>query len=788
MPAASSYDVFLSHSSKDKEFVTELYRRLTRDGVRCFFDIESIGWGDNWVKALERAIAECKYIVFVLSPDFCNSEWVEVERTSSIADDASGLKRKVRPLMLLPCRDLPTFPRFLRQVQAIDVSTSSLFEQNYPRICRELGGVLRHDLAAADRSKLPPVHPLPERHWMPYHSLGDKFVGRVGAVWDLYDSLFRDSTTILQGTGVVAGTGGLGKTQLAIEYAHRFGPVYTGGVYWVNADRGLIEMVTRISAAADVDVDTKKEDAEQAAQLWHGLNARNLPCLVILDNLPEDVALRPYLPTTGQLHTIVTTRRQDLDQSTVRLPVLSVQESVQLLNSGERQLGQSAEPLAERLGGLPLALELSKSYLNYSKNLSVPALIDEIKREGEVSVLQEFAAGYRDQLPSRHELDVVSTFQMSWRIASDSAKQILRVMGELAPAPMPQKLLRIILNFPLQSSFRDELSKGINDLARLSLVELSSNGDPLAHRLILAFARHRNAVDNASPINRCREALLEQMQRANDNPDASTNHELESLLPHAEFLVSTDQLSPENHGRLLNFIGLHHRTMGRFTAARQALYTALASAEKSFAHEHPSIAIRQSNLALVLWDLGELEEARDLLRQALAFYEQAFAAGHPSIAGSQSNLAGVLKDLGQLEEARDLLRQALASDEQSFVAGHPSIARRQSNLAMVLKDLGQLEEARDLLRQALASDEQSFAAGHPSIARSQSNLAGVLKDLGQLEEARDLMRQVLASTEQSFAPGHPSIAIDQSNLALVLHDLGQLEEARDLLTPGAGFR
>ena len=89
--AASSHDVFLGHSGKDKEFVHELYRRLTRDGVRCFFDIESIGWGDNWVRALERAIDECKYIVFILSPDFCNSKWAEVERTSSIAGDPSVL-------------------------------------------------------------------------------------------------------------------------------------------------------------------------------------------------------------------------------------------------------------------------------------------------------------------------------------------------------------------------------------------------------------------------------------------------------------------------------------------------------------------------------------------------------------------------------------------------------------------------------------------------------------------------------------------------------------------------
>ena len=125
------YRVFLSHSSKDKVFVKELYRRLTRDGVSCFFDSESIGWGENWVRALERALDECTHVVFVLSPDFCNSEWVEVERTSSIADDGGGLKRKVRPLMLRPCRELPTFPRFVRQVQAMDVSTEAEFEANY---------------------------------------------------------------------------------------------------------------------------------------------------------------------------------------------------------------------------------------------------------------------------------------------------------------------------------------------------------------------------------------------------------------------------------------------------------------------------------------------------------------------------------------------------------------------------------------------------------------------------------------------------------------------------------
>ena len=96
--------VFLSYSRKDQAFVEELYRRLKRDGVECFFDKQSIQWGDNFVLALEKGIDESDIVVAVLSPDFCKSEWATIERTSAMVEDPAGLRRRLRPLMRKPCR------------------------------------------------------------------------------------------------------------------------------------------------------------------------------------------------------------------------------------------------------------------------------------------------------------------------------------------------------------------------------------------------------------------------------------------------------------------------------------------------------------------------------------------------------------------------------------------------------------------------------------------------------------------------------------------------------------
>ncbi len=148
------------------------------------------------------------------------------------------------------------------------------------------------------------------------------------------------------------------------------------------------------------------------------------------------------------------------------------------------------------------------------------------------------------------------------------------------------------------------------------------------------------------------------MKRVYDDRDVLAYQQLEKVVPHAEFFLSSEDVGIEDAIDITNCLNYHHRKWGRYRQAEQFGRKSLELAEKKFEPGHPSIARRQSNLALVLQDLGELTEARDLLRKALASDEKNFEPGHPSIAISQSNLAMVLKALGELTEARDLLRKA----------------------------------------------------------------------------------------------------------------------------------
>src|ERR1039457_4145485 len=154
------------------------------------------------------------------------------------------------------------------------------------------------------------------------------------------------------------------------------------------------------------------------------------------------------------------------------------------------------------------------------------------------------------------------------------------------------------------------------------------------------------------------------------------------LLPHV--LAAAGDLDSTAAGRhgpdamadaswLLDRAGTYLQVHARLTDAQALLERALAITEAAYGPDHPTVAIRLNNLALIWRDLGEPGTARPLAERALAIDEAAYGPGHPEVAIRLNNLATIWQDLGEPGTARPLAERALAIGVAAYGPGHPDV-------------------------------------------------------------------------------------------------------------------
>jgi tetratricopeptide (TPR) repeat protein len=168
---------------------------------------------------------------------------------------------------------------------------------------------------------------------------------------------------------------------------------------------------------------------------------------------------------------------------------------------------------------------------------------------------------------------------------------------------------------------------------------------------------------------------------------------------------------------------------------------------------------------------ARLAEARPLAERALAITEAAYGPDHPDVAIRLNNLALIWRDLGEPGTARPLADRALAITEAAYGPDHPDVATRLNNLALIWQDLGKPGTARPLTERALAIDEAAYGPDHPDVGAALNNLATIWRDLGEPGTARPLTERALAITEAAYGPGHPTVGILRANLTALLHEI-----------------
>jgi len=827
--------VFLSYSNKDIQFVNKLYQRLIKEDIECFFDKISIKWGDNWVIAIERGLKNSDYIVIILSPSYIKSEWSTLELISTFFKDPLARRKKLRPLLLSPC-DVPTF---IQTIQHIDVSSPELFELNYPVICKELGGqsLLNFDVPV-DASKLPNVKPLPHNSRMPYASLENFFIGRISDLWNIHGLLSQKQNRENKRLCILTGMGGLGKTQLAVEYVHRFANQYAG-IYWIDSQEGILSsMIVQIQRFAGFQVDSSLPTTDQLLQVWLNLASMG-NILIVLDNFPENQSLRLWLPTISSISMLVTTRRQDLNYGKLCLREMSKEEGLELINSGEKTFNNQKKEvfqLVNMLGGLPLCLEIAKHFLIQRPNFQIKDLINEIRSLKPIKALGVLANHYMDDLPTFHDKNIANTFQISIDLLSKTALKIAYWISILCPSPVPIYLLRKFIGTTERKALDNPLELAISELKRLSLIDFDSDHDPVMHHLISEYIKIKYL--DIVQLNKIASIVQAEIKKNNNEKNIINNYNLiKKIIPHAAELISNELLYYDLRLNLLHALYNHFLCCKEFNTCKQYYKKIYSILIPKFKNDHPELLDKlksdmDSNyqlleqlskgiesvhnfllsnincnskkiynpqkkfkfllnnligdslfeLAVNSWSLIEIKEAEKFLRLTLVTAQNNLPKQHPKIAKIQSSLAIVLKSLNKLNEAKYLLLIALSSARKNYNFGDEELDIILLNLVNIQRDLGQIEEAKKLLLLSISESQKYLEPGHQSINNMKSILADIYHDLGRLEEAKVLLYSVLSARKRNnFDQNHPTIFMLQFKLAIVLKDMGQNEEAKKLM-------
>jgi tetratricopeptide (TPR) repeat protein len=578
------------------------------------------------------------------------------------------------------------------------------------------------------------------------------------------------------------GLGGVGKTQLAVEYAYRHATDY-GIVWWIRSEKP--ETLASDYAALAAKLELPERDAREQPVIIQAvraaLAARN-DWLLIFDNANTADEIRAYLPSGGG-HIIITSRDPAWRGLASLMPVQKWQSGVAvefLIKRTGKNDSVAANELAKELDYLPLALEQAGAYIE-STDITLARYL-ELFRKHHHDLLKSGRA------PADHPESVETTWELAFQQiekASPAAADLLNLCSFFAPDDIPRDMIvsgAEHLPEPLRQAVTNELTfnDAVSAIRRYSLFETRGDEYLSMHRLVQSVVRNRFDEEGK----KCwAVAAAEVVNKAFpfESGDIRTWKKCALLTPHGQAASSHSEnldTNLQSTVRLLNQIGVYLNGRAEYAAAKVALERAIKIGEKSFGKDHPKVATMVNNLGIILEALGDMPAAKVALERALKIGEKAFGADHPDVATSVNNLGIVSQALGDLFAAKAAFEQALKIDEKAFGADHPAVAIKLNNLGSALHALGDLPAAKTAFERALKIDERTFGPDHPDVAIDLNNLGLLLRDLGDLPAAKAAFDRTLKIDEKAFGPDHPKVAIRYNNLGNVSEDWHDLPVAK----------
>jgi tetratricopeptide (TPR) repeat protein/transcriptional regulator with XRE-family HTH domain len=711
----------------------------------------------------------------------------------------------------------------------------------FSKSIQELGLIPQNNGEVSNSSGLSDSQPSsPPLIWNVPYRRNPFFTGRENILSHLYTVLQYSKTVALTQAQAISGLGGIGKTQVAIEYAYRYRDEYQV-ILWVNASSGEAFTVDFVKLATLLDLPEQfEQDQELVVRAVKRWLSSHTHWLLILDNVDTLEILADYLPLYSSGDVLLTTRLQALGTLAQNIEVekMGLDEGVifllrrtKMLSAGAgldqstQENQEQAVEIVTALDGLPLALDQAGAYIEETR-CSLSHYLD-LYSTSRKELLRR-----RGRFPVDHPDSVAITWSISFQqveYESLAAAELLHLLAFLDPEAIPEEIiingtaelstsLELVENAPLKVDTIIEL------LLRYSLVRRNSVSRSLSiHRLVQAVLRdgmdkdtQRSWAERAiRAVNRtfpdvelntweeCQRCLphvlmcatyIEEYELAFAEAARLCNEAATYLIIHAQYKLAElllhhalsirQQVFDADHpdtAHTLNDLGVLYLKQSKYHEAEPLLQQALVIRQTQLGIEHPDTATSFNNRAQLFYEQGLYPSAERMYRKALDIRQRVLQPDHPDIAQSLNNLAELYTVLGKFSQAESLYEEALNSQKKSLGSEHPQVAQTLNNMALLYRSKGEYPQAEQYYLKALDIQEQVLGSDHPDVAETLNNLARLYRAMGTYEKAEPLYQSALHIRESTFGIDHPQVAQSYYSIAKLYHSQGKYFEAEKLI-------
>src|SRR6266487_4085585 len=789
------FTIFCSYAHKDEALCRQLQthlRVLERQGRLFLWHDRLIAAGSEWVKAIDEHLTAASLILLLISPDFLASDSCYAIEMSTALQRQQANQARVIPILLRPVhwQDAPF--AYLKALP-IDGKPITLWHNRDAAWTNVVTGIHQainelYPLGASTSNAFPTI-------WNVPYPRNTFFTGREDLLATLVSHLRAYQPAALSQPQAMSGLGGVGKTQLAVEYAYRYAQDYEV-VLWSAADSretlisGFVELANLLNLPERNEADQSKSVA--AVKHWLGSHGK---WLLILDNADDLSLLNDFLPSVRPGHILFTTRAHALGGLATRIEVGTPTQQIGMLlllrragllaldaplEQAEEADRVGAQQLWQALGGLPLALDQAGAYIEEAQ-CSVQDYL-QLFQEQPPELLKQRGGILQD-----HPDSVYTTLSLSIGAAvqRDAAVvDLLRVCALLHPDGIPEELFRqgaSHLGSALAPACANLLAwnRLLATVSAYSLLYRQPAEKTLSmHRLVQAVLQDGMPEPEQAMWT---ERIIAVLKTAFPDPRKHTTwNACERLVPHVLTCTMRTRSWKDPHRGLASLLS---KTAGylakraQYLEAEPLYQRALHIHEQKLGPKHPQTAHSLVNLATLYREQRRYTEAEAFYQRALQIWEQAQGAEHPDGAYALHGLATLYRERGKYAEAELLCQRALRVREQARGPEHPDVAYPLTDLATLYREQGKYTEAESLYQRALRIRELAHSPEHPQVVYPLTGLATLYREQGRYTEAEPLYKQAVHIWEQVRGPEHPQVAYSLHGLATLYREQGKYAEA-----------